>query len=42
MMGKITSKLRLPLDLPSEEHQRQIRRTLVKYGLLAEEPSKTA
>ncbi|AMV12181.1 MULTISPECIES: 2,4-dihydroxyhept-2-ene-1,7-dioic acid aldolase [Geobacillus] len=37
MMGKITPKLRLPLDLPSEEHQQQIRRTLVKYGLLAEE-----
>ncbi|MED4917748.1 dihydrodipicolinate synthase family protein, partial [Geobacillus thermodenitrificans] len=36
MLGKITPKLRLPLDLPSEEHQEQIRRTLVKYGLLTE------
>ncbi|EZP75539.1 2,4-dihydroxyhept-2-ene-1,7-dioic acid aldolase [Parageobacillus genomosp. 1] len=36
MMGKITPKLRLPLDLPSEENQEKIRRTLVKYGLLTE------
>jgi 4-hydroxy-tetrahydrodipicolinate synthase len=34
MMGKITPKLRLPLDLPSEENQEKIRKTLVKYGLL--------
>jgi 4-hydroxy-tetrahydrodipicolinate synthase len=36
MMGKITPKLRLPLDLPSEENQEKIRKTLVKYGLLTE------
>jgi 4-hydroxy-tetrahydrodipicolinate synthase len=36
MMGKITPKLRLPLDLPSEENQERIRKTLVKYGLLTE------
>lgn len=36
MMGKITPKLRLPLDLPSEEVQEKIRQTLVKYNLLAE------
>ncbi|AEH46545.1 2,4-dihydroxyhept-2-ene-1,7-dioic acid aldolase [Parageobacillus thermoglucosidasius] len=36
MMGKITPKLRLPLDLPSEEVQEKIRQTLVKYNLLTE------
>ncbi|GCD81267.1 2,4-dihydroxyhept-2-ene-1,7-dioic acid aldolase [Parageobacillus thermoglucosidasius] len=36
MMGKITPKLRLPLDLPSEEAQEKIRQTLVKYNLLTE------
>jgi 4-hydroxy-tetrahydrodipicolinate synthase len=34
MMGKITPKLRLPLDLPAEELQERIRQTLQKYGLL--------
>ncbi|WP_420768699.1 2,4-dihydroxyhept-2-ene-1,7-dioic acid aldolase [Parageobacillus thermoglucosidasius] len=36
MMGKITPKLRLPLDLPSEEVQEKIRQALVKYNLLTE------
>ncbi|WP_044895511.1 2,4-dihydroxyhept-2-ene-1,7-dioic acid aldolase [Bacillus alveayuensis] len=36
MLGKITPKLRLPLDLPSEENQEKIKQTLVKYQLLSE------
>lgn len=36
MLGKITPKLRLPLDLPSEENQEKIKKTLVKYQLLSE------
>ncbi|MDQ0162881.1 2,4-dihydroxyhept-2-ene-1,7-dioic acid aldolase [Aeribacillus alveayuensis] len=35
MLGKITPKLRLPLDLPSEENQEKIKQTLVKYQLLS-------
>jgi 4-hydroxy-tetrahydrodipicolinate synthase len=36
MMGKITPKLRLPLDLPAEALQEKIRQTLMKYHLLTE------
>lgn len=32
MMGKIEPVLRLPMDLPSEELQEEIRETLVEYG----------
>ncbi|WP_027409066.1 2,4-dihydroxyhept-2-ene-1,7-dioic acid aldolase [Anoxybacteroides tepidamans] len=34
MMGKIYPKLRLPMDLPSEELQQEIREVLASYGLL--------
>ncbi|WP_138417604.1 2,4-dihydroxyhept-2-ene-1,7-dioic acid aldolase [Aquibacillus sediminis] len=34
MMGKIEPVLRLPMDLPSQELQKEIRETLVDYGLL--------
>ena len=33
MMGKIEPHLRLPMDLPSEELQNEIRETLNKYGV---------
>ncbi|KHE67448.1 2,4-dihydroxyhept-2-ene-1,7-dioic acid aldolase [Halobacillus sp. BBL2006] len=33
MMGKIEPHLRLPMDLPSEELQNEIRETLNKYGI---------
>lgn len=36
MMGKITPKLRLPLDLPAKEIQEKIRQTLIQYNLLTE------
>ena len=34
MMGKITPKLRLPLGLPSEELQEEVRETLVNMDIL--------
>lgn len=36
LLGKDTGVLRLPLCPPSDAHRRQIRQTLVRYGLLAE------
>ncbi|WP_082236011.1 2,4-dihydroxyhept-2-ene-1,7-dioic acid aldolase [Halobacillus massiliensis] len=35
MMGKIDPYLRLPMDIPSEELQKEIRETLRKYGIEA-------
>jgi 4-hydroxy-tetrahydrodipicolinate synthase len=35
MMGKIYPKLRLPMDLPSPELQKEIREVLESYGLLS-------
>ena len=35
MMGKIYPRLRLPMDLPSEELQQEIRQVLESYGLLS-------
>lgn len=37
MMGKITPKLRMPLGLPSEELQKEIRETLVDMNILSKE-----
>jgi 4-hydroxy-tetrahydrodipicolinate synthase len=36
MMGKITPKLRLPMDLPSEALQKEIRSVLASYDLVKE------
>ncbi|MDQ0338793.1 4-hydroxy-tetrahydrodipicolinate synthase [Caldalkalibacillus uzonensis] len=40
MMGKITPKLRLPMDLPSEELQQEIRSVLETYVTLPEQVNK--
>ncbi|EGL83116.1 Dihydrodipicolinate synthase [Caldalkalibacillus thermarum TA2.A1] len=40
MMGKITPKLRLPMDLPTEELQQEIRSVLERYVTLPEQVNK--
>lgn len=40
MMGKIYPKLRLPMDLPSEELQQEIREVLKRYVQLSDEVTK--
>ncbi|WP_096199448.1 2,4-dihydroxyhept-2-ene-1,7-dioic acid aldolase [Bacillus sp. FJAT-45350] len=34
MMGKITPKLRMPMDLPTEQLQAEIKKVLVDYGII--------